>query len=166
MKLIEDLRHLFIHQIKDRYDSETQQVEVLQQLKTKVHSIHLKRVLENCENHAQKHLTSLDNLFSELQENGVGDICECSLGVITEMEKIIERSINPVVTDMAILSAVKQLHSNDLSGYHLILMYAHQVHDETIIEALEQMLKNERDLDILLDETIHSIIEKEAVYML
>ncbi|NLR91079.1 YciE/YciF ferroxidase family protein [Flammeovirga agarivorans] len=161
MRPLEDLRGLFIHQMKDRYDAETQQLEVYHQLKDKVHSITLRRVIETCENSAQKHLEFLDQLFAQIGENQVGDICECSLGLIKEMNKVIDRATNENVSDMAILSTIKQLHSNDVVGYQIISSYAHQVHDDAIMDILDVMLRNEQDLDLLLDETITSLIDKE-----
>ncbi|OHX68127.1 YciE/YciF ferroxidase family protein [Flammeovirga pacifica] len=161
MKPLEDLRDLFIHQMKDRYDAETQQLEVYHQLKGRVQSIALRRVIEICEHNAEKHLNSLNELFLELHESEIGDICECSLGMIKEMQLMIERSTNSNVADMAIVSTIKQLHSNDVVGYQIILGYAHKVHDETIMDRLYEILKNEQDLDIVLDDTMSRLIEKE-----
>ncbi|ANQ47503.1 DUF892 family protein [Flammeovirga yaeyamensis] len=161
MKPLDDLRDLFIHQMKDRYDAETQQLEIYHQLKGRVKSIALSRVIEICEHNAEKHLNSLNELFFEIHENEIGDICECSLGMIKEMHKMIEHSTNSNVSDMAIVSTIKQLHAADVIGYQLILSYAHQVHDETIMDRLYEILKNEQDLDVLLDETISRLIEKE-----
>ncbi|NME68384.1 YciE/YciF ferroxidase family protein [Flammeovirga aprica] len=163
MKQFEDLRDLFIHQMKDRYDSETQQIGVYHELGLRVKSVGLKRVLAICEKSAQKHIDFLDELFTDLHENQVGDICECSLGMIKEMNKVLENTSNHNITDIAILSTIRQLHSNDLTGYQNILMYADQVHDDAILDVLKQMLKNEKDLDQLLDETMLNLIQKEHV---
>lgn len=161
MKQFENLRDLFIHQMKDRYDSETQQLGVFHELGKKVQSVTLKRILAICEASSRKHILFLDDLFTNLHENQVGDVCECSLGMIREMNMILGNANNQNITDIAILSTIRQLHSNDLTGYQTILMYAHQVHDDTITDVLKVMLKNEKDLDQLLDETMLELIDKE-----
>ena len=99
MEPINNLRDLFIELLKDRYDSEQQQIEAFPKMMSKASSTELKHTIQNSIDCSSRHIFKLKEIFKKVKTYPEGDLCEANLSMINEVWKLMNRSTNPDVKD-------------------------------------------------------------------
>lgn len=160
METITSIRQLFLEQLRDRYDSETQQVEALPRMLQKATSVQLKHVIHMSMEHSQKHLKRLEHIFKGMGENPVGELCEGTIGLLHEAWELMKRAASPDIMDAAIITSIQHIHNNDIAGYQTLLMYARYMDDYELTKLLRSMLDDELKTDDFLTEMVEEIIAK------
>ncbi|MEN7547928.1 DUF892 family protein [Rapidithrix thailandica] len=158
MEPINNLRQLLIEFLKDRYDSECQQVELFPKLIQHIHSLQLKNIIELCLDHAKRHIEKLEIIFTQLHSSSLGEICEGTLGLMSETDKFLTRIENPEVLDIAIITTIRELHSQDIAGYKAIMLYAHALGYYELAQNLYEMLQDEKNTGKLLKKVMRDTI--------
>ncbi len=160
METITSIRQLFLEQLRDRYDSETQQVEALPKMLEKSSSVKLKHVINLSLEHSQKHLKRLEHVFKGMNENPVGELCEGTIGLLHEAWELMKRAASPDIMDAAIITSVQHIHNNDIAGYQTLRAYARHMDDPELSRLLKSMLEDELKTEEFLSEMVEEIISK------
>jgi ferritin-like metal-binding protein YciE len=163
MKPISNLRDLFIEQLKDRYDSEMQQIEAFPAMMEKASATELKRLILTSIRRSKMHLTKIEKFFYELGIDPVGDVCEGSISMINEAWKLMNRTTSPAVTDAALITSIQHIHHYDIAGYGTLSAYAKILGYDGMAMALHDMLEEEKNLDLSLKMMALSTINPNAV---
>lgn len=163
MKPIRNLRDLFVSQLKDRYDSELQQIESFPALEHRAASLELKRLIQTSIAYSQRHLTRLSAIFAGLHTDPVDEVCEGSLGMISEAIRLLDRTTTPEVGDAALISSIQHIHHYDIAGYGTLSAYARALGFDEWARLLHDMLDEEKDLDIELKELAVNVINQRAL---
>ncbi len=166
MEPINNLRDLFIELLKDRYDSEQQQIEAFPKMMSKASSTELKHTIQNSIDCSSRHIFKLKEIFKKVKTYPEGDLCEANLSMINEVWKLMNRSTNPDVKDAAIITAIQHIHHYDIAGYSSLSAYAKALGMYESAHILLDMLEEEKEMDstlrLMTVESINVKANKES----
>ncbi len=164
MNPIKDLRDLFVEQLRDRYDAETQKSEAFLKLHAKAQSTALKQAVSMCVSHAKDHAKKVERLLNTLHEDPVGEICEGTVGLINEAWELLARCIDREISDAAIITSIQHIHHHGIAGYGTLCAFANAMRMEEAARVLHDILDDEKGLDRLLSELAADSINNRAVH--
>ncbi|UZR96044.1 ferritin-like domain-containing protein [Chondrinema litorale] len=150
MEPINNLRDLFIELLKDRYDSEQQQIEAFPKMMREASSTELKHTIQNSIDCSSRHIFKLKEIFKKVKTYPEGDLCEANLSMINEVWKLMNRSTNPEVKDASIITAIQHIHHYDIAGYSSLSAYAKALGMYESAHILLDMLEEEKEMDSTL----------------
>jgi len=162
MEAINNLFDLFVKQLKDRYDSEQQQLESFPKMMQKASSIELKHVIDLSIARSKEHLELLEGIFRKLHIDPVSELCEGSISMINEAWQLMERATSREVRDAAIITSIQHIHHYDIAGYGSLSAYALALDLDEVAHLLHDMLNEEKNIDGLLKDMAVRSINKRA----
>jgi ferritin-like metal-binding protein YciE len=162
MKL-ENLEQLFLQELRDLYDAETQITEALPKMIEAAHYSQLKSALQEHLSVTQQQLQRLDQIFDILGEDASGQTCKGMKGVIKEGDEIISQGGDSATVDAGIISAAQRVEHYEMAGYGTVRTYAELLGQQQIATLLQQTLDEEKEADETLTEIARSVnIEAKA----
>lgn len=162
MEPINNLRDLFVELLKDRYDSEQQQVEAFPKLMQEASATELKKMIQKSIDCSSRHMLKLQEIFKKVKMYPEGDICEANLSMINEIWKLMKRSTTPEVKDAAIITAIQHIHHYDIAGYGSLSAYGKSLGLYEASHMLHDMLEEEKEIDIALKMMAVESVNKKA----
>src|SRR5208282_2187776 len=94
MKL-ENLQQLFVKELRDLYDAETQITDALPKLIDAANHPELKHALQEHLSVTKQQITRLDRIFQMLGEKPTGETCKGMKGVLKEGDEIVSAGGDP-----------------------------------------------------------------------
>lgn len=162
MKL-ENLKQLFLQELRDLYDAEDQITEALPKMIEAAHYPQLKNALQDHLNVTRKQIERLDQIFDILGEDASGQTCKGMKGVIKEGDEIISQGGDNATVDAGIISAAQRVEHYEMAGYGTVRTYAELLGQQQIAQLLQQTLDEEKEADETLTEIARSVnIEAKA----
>lgn len=154
---LNSLRDLFIDELRDLYDAETQITEALPKLIEKASYPELKSALQEHLDVTRGQITRLKTIFSGLNEKPEGETCKGMKGVIKEGDDMAGRDGSPSVIDAAIISAAQRVEHYEMAGYGTVRTYAELLGETQYANLLQQTLDEEKEADESLTELAKTI---------
>lgn len=161
-KEIFDLYDLLLEQLRDLYDGEQQQLEVLPKLDELADSFELEEIIEYHRKETLRQYERLEDIFRKLEENPEGESCDGVKGLIKETLKLAKRCRNPEVCDAAIITSLQHINHYEIAGYGTAIAYAKQLNRHDIGELLLETLREERASDMGLSEIAETHVNPDA----
>jgi ferritin-like metal-binding protein YciE len=160
---INNLKELFIAQLRCLYDGEDQIIDALPKLIEKASSPELKRALQQHLDITRQQKARLDQIFQGLGENASGQSSKGLKGIISEGDSLVSDAENASVRDATIIAAAQRVEHFEIAGYGTVRTYAQQLGRPEFARILEQILSEEKEADQKLSEIAASInIEAKA----
>jgi ferritin-like metal-binding protein YciE len=160
MKL-ENLRRLYLKELRDLYDAENQITGALPKLIDAANNSELKNVLQEHLDVTKKQIGRLEQIFQALNEKPSGETCKGMKGVIKEGDEIISAGGDPSTVDAGIISAAQRVEHYEMAGYGTVRNYAKLLGQEEHARLLQQTLDEEEKADKTLTQ-IASTVNVEA----
>jgi ferritin-like metal-binding protein YciE len=154
---LNSLRDLFIDELRDLYDAETQITEALPKLIEKVTYPELKSALQEHLDVTREQIKRLEQIFNQLDEKPTGETCKGMKGVIKEGDDMASRDGSPSVIDAAIISAAQRVEHYEMAGYGTVRTYAELLGETEFANLLQQTLDEEKEADQSLTELAKTI---------
>lgn len=154
---LNSLRDLFIDELRDLYDAETQITEALPKLIEKASYPELKSALQEHLDVTRGQITRLKTIFNGLNEKPEGETCKGMKGVIKEGDDMAGRDGSPSVIDAAIISAAQRVEHYEMAGYGTVRTYAELLGETQYANLLQQTLDEEKEADESLTELAKTI---------
>src|SRR3984893_8197387 len=108
MKL-DNLRKLFVEELRDLYSAENQLVKALPKMATGASSEELKQALEDHLEQTQGHVERLEEIFEQLDETPKGKTCKAMKGLVEEGSEILEEDGEDSVLDAGVIAAAQKV---------------------------------------------------------
>jgi ferritin-like metal-binding protein YciE len=160
---VDNLRQLFIEQLRDLYDGEQQITEALPKLIGKANNPELKRALQEHLEITRQQITQLDRIFKDLRKDASGESCKGMRGVIKEGEDLVSKAKDPAVRDASIITSAQRVEHYEIAGYGTVKTYARQLGNQEFARILEEILHEEKEADVKLTQIAESVnIEAKA----
>jgi len=160
MKL-ENLQQLFVKELRDLYDAETQITDALPKLIEAAHHPELKQALQEHLRVTKQQISRLDRIFQMLGEKPTGETCKGMKGLIKEGDEIASQGGDPSTTDAGIISAAQRVEHYEMAGYGTVRTYAHLLGRPEMAQLLQQTLDEEAEADQTLTQ-IAATVNVEA----
>lgn len=159
---IVDLYDLLLEQMRDLYDGEQQQLDVLPKLDELADSFELEEIIEYHRKETIRQMERMEEAFRHLDEKPSGESCDGIKGLIKETLKLAERCKNSEVRDAAIITSLQHINHYEIAGYGTAIAYAKQLQRHDVGELLLENLREEKASDMGLSEIAESQINPDA----
>ena len=154
---LNSLRDLFIDELRDLYDAETQITEALPKLIEKATYPELKSALQEHLEVTHEQVQRLEQIFSRLNEKATGETCKGMKGLIKEGDDMAGRDGSESVIDAAIISAAQRVEHYEMAGYGSVRTYAELLGETEFANLLQQTLDEEKEADQTLTDLAKTI---------
>ncbi len=161
MPKINNLRDVFVEQLKDLHSAETQLIKALPKMAKAASSPELaegfKQHLEQTKGHAER----LEKIFKGLDEKPTGKTCKAMEGLIKEGAEAIEEDASDAAKDALLIAAAQRVEHYEIAGYGTVKTFARLLGEEEAVDLLEETLREEIETDEKLT-TVAETINFEA----
>ena len=162
MKL-ENLRQLFVKELRDLYDAENQITDALPKLIDAAQHHELKNALQQHLSVTQQQISRLDRIFEMLNEKSSGESCKGMKGLIKEGDDIVSAGGDPSTVDAGIISAAQRVEHYEMAGYGTVRTYAELLGQDEMARLLQQTLNEEEEADKTLTQIAATVnVEAQA----
>jgi ferritin-like metal-binding protein YciE len=156
MKL-SSLEDLFVEELKDLYNAETQLLKALPKMAKAATSKQLKAGFEKHLKQTEGHVERLEQVFNDLEASPKGKKCKAMEGLVEEGAELIKEDAEPEVKDAALIAAAQRVEHYEIAGYGCVRTYAKLLGNSTAQKLLQQTLDEEGDTDKELTKLAESI---------
>jgi ferritin-like metal-binding protein YciE len=159
---MESLKDLYLEQLRDLFDAETQLIDALPKMAEAAHHTALKNAFHQHLGQTREHVTRLQRLFSALGERPEGQTCHGMKGLIKEGQEMIKAKGDPDVIDAGLIAAAQRVEHYEIAAYGTVRAYAEILGGEEAVKVLEKTLQEEEETDDKLTELAETQINVEA----
>ena len=146
-----DLRDLYIEELRDLYDAENQLIKALPKMAEAATSAQLRSGFEEHLEQTRGHAQRIEEIFNELGEKAKGKKCKGMQGLVKEGEDLVG-DFEGDVLDAALISAAQRVEHYEIAAYGTVRAFANILGDTEAATLLEQTLEEEKETDRKLTE--------------
>ena len=157
----EDLRELFVDELKDLYSAEKQLVSALPKMAKAANSEELKEAFQEHLEQTKGHVQRLEQIFQALGKNPRGKKCAGMEGLIKEGQDAIEEDYEGAVKDAALISAAQRVEHYEIAAYGTAKALAEVLGESDHASKLEETLDEEKETDEQVNEEANTEEEGE-----
>jgi ferritin-like metal-binding protein YciE len=157
MPKINNLRDVFVEQLKDLHSAETQLLKALPKMAKAATSPDLAKGFEEHLTQTKGHVARLEKIFKGLDEKPTGKTCKAMEGLIKEGAEAIEEDASPAAKDALLIAAAQRVEHYEIAGYGTVKTFARLLEEEEAVELLEETLREEIETDEKLTTVAESI---------
>lgn len=159
---LNNLRNLFVHELKDLHSAETQLLDALPRMIEHSTDDSLQEAFERHLGETEDHVQRLEQILEELGEDVEDHHCKGMEGLIEEGEEVLEDGIDEDVRDAAIITAAQRVEHYEMAGYGSAVAHARILNEERAAELLSQTLQEEKAADSKLSEIAERAVNVRA----
>lgn len=156
MKL-ENLKDLYIHELKDLHSAETQITKALPKMVKAASNEELADAFREHLEQTEEHVSRLEKILKRHDETFRGAKCKGMEGLIKEGSEMIKEDGDDDTRDAGLISAAQRVEHYEIAGYGCARTYAELLGDNDGAELLQQTLDEEKATDRKLTEIAGSI---------
>jgi ferritin-like metal-binding protein YciE len=161
---LNSLRDLYIEELRDLHDAETQLVKALPKMADAAFDGQLKAAFATHLGQTKVHVSRLEEIFQQLGEKPSGETCRAMKGLIEEGKMIIEAEGDDNVRDAGLIGAAQRVEHYEMAGYGTARALARRLGENTASEILQQTLNEEREADELLTDIAETEVNEHALH--
>lgn len=158
----DSLRELYIDELRDLYNAETQLVKALPKMAKAASSDQLREAFEEHLRQTSEHVSRLEQIFEQLDEKPSGKKCLGMEGLVKEGTETMQEDYAEAVMDVAIIGAAQRVEHYEMAGYGTARALAELLGENEHVSLLEQTLEEEKQADKKLTELSQEINPKAA----
>jgi ferritin-like metal-binding protein YciE len=158
----DSLRQLYINELKDLYNAETQLVKALPKMAKASSNAELRQGFEEHLRQTSEHVSRLEQIFDMLGEKATGKRCLGIEGLVKEGAETMSEDYEGAVMDAAIIGAAQRVEHYEIAGYGTVRTFAEILGENEHISLLEQTLEEEKQTDEKLTQLAEEINSQAA----
>ena len=151
------LRDLFVIELSDLYDAESQLIKALPKLAKASASESLRGAFEEHLEKTKEHATRLERIFADMDMPAKREKCKGMQGIVSEGNDFLKRKLSPDVQDAGIIAAAQRAEHYEIASYGCARTFAELLQNREAVDLLEQTLQEEKDADEKLTELAQQI---------
>jgi ferritin-like metal-binding protein YciE len=157
----ENLRELFVDELRDIYDAEKQLIKALPKMARAADSDELRSAFEEHLEITRAHAGRVEEVFKTIGVAAKGKPCEGMKGLIEEGQEVMEELETGSVMDAALIASAQKVEHYEIASYGTLATFAEVLGLEDARDLLGQNLDEEKAADEKLT-AIASQINPEA----
>jgi ferritin-like metal-binding protein YciE len=161
MKL-NDLKNLYIHELKDLYSAEKQLVRALPKMAKAATHPDLKAGFEQHLEETKEHAKRLEQVLDALGQSTRGPKCKAMEGLIEEASSLIEEEPDPEVLDAGLIVGAQKVEHYEIAGYGSARTFAELLGEKEAAKVLQTTLDEEGTTDKKLTDLAVSTVNAAA----
>jgi len=146
MMAAENLRELFVDELRDIYDAEKQLVKALPKMAKAAESRALQTAFEEHLEITRAHVGRLDEVFKLLNTAARGKKCEGMEGLLEEGHAVIQE-MEGSVRDAALIASAQKVEHYEIATYGTLATFAEVLEMDDAKDLLGQTLDEEKEAD-------------------
>ena len=158
----DSLRKLYIDELRDLYNAETQLVKPLPKMAKASSNDQLREAFEEHLRQTSGHVSRLEQIFGQLGEKASGKKCVGMEGLVKEGSEVTKEDYVDSVKDAAIIGAAQRVEHYEMAGYGTVRTFAELLGENEHVSLLEQTLEEEKQADQKLTELAEEINQQAA----
>jgi ferritin-like metal-binding protein YciE len=159
---INTLQDLYVEELRDIYNAESQLVKALPKVAKAATSDELRAAIEDHLEQTKEHVERLDQIFESLGESSKGKKCKAMEGLIEEASDTMDEDMSENVMDAALIASCQRVEHYEISVYGTLATFAKLLNREEDVDLLGQTLDEEKEADETLTDIAESTINAEA----
>ena len=144
---MEDLKDLFIDELKDLYSAENQITKALPKMAKTASTPGLKQGFELHLEQTKEQIARLEQIFEELGESPTGKKCHGMEGLLEEGKELMAEDAEPEVMDAGLISAAQRVEHYEIAAYGTVKTYAELLGMSKAAKLLDATLNEEKETD-------------------
>lgn len=148
----ESVRQLYIDELRDLYNAETQLVKALPKMAKAASNDELRQAFEEHLRQTSEHVSRLEQIFEMLDEKPTGKKCLGMEGLVKEAAETLREDYEDAVMDAGIIGAAQRVEHYEIAGYGTVRTLAELMGENEHVTLLEQTLEEEKQTDQKLTE--------------
>jgi ferritin-like metal-binding protein YciE len=157
MSKINNLRDVYVEQLRDLYSAEQQLIKALPKMAKAATSPELAQGFEEHLEQTKGHAHRLEDIFKKLDEKPTGKKCKAMEGLVKEGSETISEDASDAAKDAALIAAAQRVEHYEIAGYGSVKTYANLLGEDEAAKLLEETLQEEKETDEKLTEAAESI---------
>jgi len=146
------LRELYIDELRDLYNAETQLTKALPKMAKASSNSELRQAFEEHLRQTSEHVSRLEQIFDNLEEKPTGKKCLGMDGLVKEGAETMREEYQDAVMDAAIIGAAQRVEHYEIAGYGTVRDMAKLLGEDDHVSLLQQTLNEEKETDQKLTE--------------
>lgn len=155
---VNNLKELFLEQLRDRYDAAKQQAVAYPQLHQAVTNAQLADLIAADIEANTDHVKNLEKVFAQLNASPEGEKCEGTQGLVHEANELLTYVTPEGVLDLAIAVSIQHVNHHDIAGYRSCQIFAQTLGETEVADKLAKMLEDERATDTKLNDMVKNLL--------
>ena len=143
----DSLRALYVNELKDLYNAETQLVKALPKMAKGSSNAELRQGFEEHLRQTSEHVSRLERIFEMLGEKPAGKKCVGMEGIVKEGAETLSEDYEGALMDAAIIGAAQRVEHYEIAGYGTVKAFAELLGENEHVSLLEQTLEEEKQTD-------------------
>jgi len=153
----DSLRQLYVNELKDLYNAETQLVKALPKMAKASSNAELRQGFEEHLRQTSEHVSRLEQIFDMLGEKATGKKCLGMEGLVKEGAETMSENYEGALMDAAIIGAAQRVEHYEIAGYGTVRTFAELLGENEHVSLLEQTLEEEKETDEKLTQLADQI---------
>jgi ferritin-like metal-binding protein YciE len=158
---IENLKGLYMAELKDLYDAENRIVKELPKLIDSAAPAELKNALSMHLEQTRGHFSRLEQIFQSMGLKAQGKTCDGMKWILDEGSHMLKESTLPDVKDAGLITAAQRVEHYEIAAYGT-KSWAEQLDDQGAARLLDQTLNEEKEADKKLTEIAGAPVNSRA----
>jgi ferritin-like metal-binding protein YciE len=158
----DSLRQLYVNELKDLYNAETQLVKALPKMAKASSNAELRQGFEEHLRQTSEHVSRLEQIFDMLGEKATGKKCLGMDGLVKEGAEVMSEDYEGAVMDAAIIGAAQRVEHYEIAAYGTVRTFAEILGENEHVSLLEQTLEEEKQTDEKLTQLAEEINSQAA----
>ncbi len=160
-----NLKDLYIEQLRDLYSAESQLVEALPLMAKAATHPELRQAFEKHLEQTKKQREDVGKIVQDLGEKPDGHTCEAMKGLIKEASELLAKKsqVDADVMDAGLIAAAQRVEHYEIAGYGTVCAYAKMLGETEAHNTLHRIAGEEGDTDKTLTELAMSVINMDAM---
>ncbi|HEX4783160.1 MAG TPA: ferritin-like domain-containing protein [Candidatus Sulfotelmatobacter sp.] len=153
----DSLRELYVNELKDLYNAETQLVKALPKMAKASSNAELRKGFEEHLRQTSEHVSRLEQIFEMLGEKATGKKCLGMEGLVKEGAETMSEDYEDALMDAAIIGAAQRVEHYEIAGYGTVRAFAELLGENEHASLLERTLEEEKQTDEKLSQLAEQI---------
>jgi ferritin-like metal-binding protein YciE len=161
-KRLDDMRDLFVEELKDLYDVENQIIDALPKMIDGASSPQLKQAFQQHLQTTRLQKDRLEQLFRRLNMKPERETCAGIRGILMEGEILLKADGDPKVKDATLIAAAQRVEHYEMAAYGSLRSFARQIARDDLADIIQQTLDEEGDTDKRLTDIAMTVVNPQA----
>jgi ferritin-like metal-binding protein YciE len=156
------LKELYLDELGDLYDAETQMIRALPRYIEMARAPELREILTKHWEESRLHLERLQLIFTHWGEPVSSHACAGIAGIVQEADERLNEPATPDTRDAAIIGAAQRIEHYEIAAYGCARTYARRLNRTDEARLLQETLDDEGRADRRLTEIAEAFINDDA----
>jgi ferritin-like metal-binding protein YciE len=153
----DSLRELYVDELRDLYNAETQLVKTLPKLAKASSNAALRQGFEEHLRQTSEQVSRLEQIFEMIGERATGKKCLGMEGLVKEGADIMKEDYEGALMDAALIGAAQRVEHYEIAGYGTVRAFAKLLGENEHVSLIEQTLEEEKQTDQKLTDLAEQI---------